>query len=581
MIVEDQLLLWNQASLNIVDVRRIELPIGGQPHIFELVESTLLYTTQGRARLLLEGEERLLENGYVFHAGTGAVLTVTDITQTLSCYWVQYTAALPQPCSQDLLDLLERAKPFERQYGFVSNHAAPLSATLSRMELLKERPGALAKLQLKSLFYQFMCELMDQLQRRRLQQVSPDTVLHAAKYMDANYAAPITVDTLAALLECSSRTMQRMFKKRLGLGPMDYLLQVRMVKAKALLSRTNAGLKDIAEAVGYADSYYFSRLFKRCTGMSPSTYREWMRQSGEDESGATAVPAKKDLLNTALRRSLRTIIHLKGELPLTRLPGRIAVLDPQFTDHMLALGEQPAGSVTVSGDLNGFPEYLIGSLRGVQTLGTKNEPDLETLQALAPDLILCTEFQKNIYESLTQIAPTIMLKRNHDWKETLRIIGRIVGKEMEAEQILQRYKLKIGRVKSVLAAKLHGQSVTVIRPRDNDIRLHTSAHRTAAILYGDLGLRPPKQAVHRQCTSSMIPLEGLPELDADHYFVLTDSRFDSWSDEVQKTATWKSLRAVQQEHVYPAQTSMWIAYYGPLAMNRVVDQVAEVFLNAK
>ncbi|KWX70184.1 hypothetical protein AML91_29630 [Paenibacillus jilunlii] len=285
-----------------------------------------------------------------------------------------------------------------------------------------------------------------------------------------------------------------------------------------------------------------------------------------------------ELLNTAFRRSLRTIVHLKGEFPLARLPEKIAVLDPQFTDHMLALGVQPAGSVTVSGDPAGFPEYLLGSLREVRTLGTKNEPNLKGLQALAPDLILCTEFQKSIYGNLAQIAPTIMLKRNHDWKETLRIIGRIVGKEIEAEQILQRYKQKTGRLKTVLAAKLHGQSVSVIRPQDNHIRLHTSAHRTAAILYGDLGLCPPKQAVHRQRTSSMIPLEGLRELDADHYFVLTGGKLDTWPDEVQNTATWKNLRAVLQEHVYPAKMSMWIAYYGPIALNRVVDQVEEVFL---
>ncbi|MBW7456614.1 AraC family transcriptional regulator, partial [Paenibacillus sepulcri] len=441
--------------------------------------------------------------------------------------------------------------------------------------------------------YQFVCELMEQLQHDGLEQASPDLVLHAARYMDNNYAQPITADTLAALLNCSSRTIQRLFKKRLALGPIDYLLQVRMDKAKELLLDTNAGLKDIAEAVGYVDSYYFSRLFKRSTGVSPSTYRDWMLQSREDEPDNNEViklqPAadrneKKawtDPLDTAIRRSFRTVIHLKGELALQRQPGKIAVLDPQFMDHMLALGEQPAGSVMVSGDPSSFPEYLIGKQHALRTLGTKDEPDMEALRALAPDLIICTEFQRNIYASLAQIAPTIMFERNRDWRETLRIIGRITGKELEAEQVLEQYKHKVGRLKSVLAAKLHGQSVTVIRPRDNNIRLHTSAHRTAAILYSDLGLHPPKQAVQRKRTSSMISLEGLPELDADHYFVLTDNKFQTWSDEIQNTTTWKSLRAVQQHHVYHAKVSMWIAYYGPIAMNRVVDQVAEVFLNAK
>lgn len=593
MIVENHLILWNHASLKIIDVQRTKLPVGENSHTSQLSASTLLYTIQGRARLLLDGEEHHVENGYVCHAGKGTVLTITDITEHLEYYMIQYKASLPLPCSQDLLQLLARTEPFETQYGYVLSHAAPLLTSLSRMEQEWNQPGAMAKLQVKSLFYQLICELMEQLQQQRLEQVSPDMVLQAARYMDEHYAEPISADTLAALLNCSSRTMQRMFKKRLALGPIDYLMQIRIEKAKELLCRTNAGLKDISAAVGYVDSYYFSRLFKRYTGVSPSTYREWMLQARGDEPENVAVIAPNletvgvenksvsDPLQASIHHSLRTIIHLKGELSLQKQPEKIAVLDPQFMDHMLALGEQPAGSVTITGDLSSFPEYLIGMLRTVQALGTMNEPDLEALRALAPDLIICTEFHKNIYGSLTRIAPTIMLERNRDWRETLRIIGRIMGKKLEAEQVLQQYKHKINGLKSSLAAKLHGQSVTMIRPRDNTIRLHTCAHRTAAILYSDLGLHPPKLAVDRNRTSSMISLEGLPELDADHYFVLTENKFKAWSDEIQTTTTWKSLRAVQKQHVYHAKASIWIAYYGPIAMNQVVDQVAKVFLDAK
>ncbi|WP_054028831.1 AraC family transcriptional regulator [Bacillus sp. FJAT-28004] len=593
MIVENHLILWNHASLKIIDVQRIKLSIGEHLHITELPSSALFYTIRGCARFLLDGEEHLVKSGYVCHAGKDTVVTIMDITDPLEYYVIHYKAYLPLPCSQDLLQLLTSTEPFEIQYGFVVSHAAQLLISLSRMEQEWDQPEALAKLQVKSLFYQLICELMGQLQNQRLEQASPDIVLQAARYMDEHYTEPITADTLATLLNCSSRTMQRMFNKRLALGPIDYLMQIRIDKAKELLCRTNAGLKDIAEAVGYVDSYYFSRLFKRYTGVSPSTYRESMHQARGDEpeniaviapnleTGSSAKKVPSDPLDAVIRRSLRTIIHLKGELLLQRQPEKIAVLDPQFMDHMLALGEQPAGSVKVTGDLSSFPDFLIGKLNAVQPLGTLDEPDLEALRALAPDLIICTEFQKNIYESLTHIAPTIMLERNRDWRETLRIIGRIMGKKLEAEQVLQLYKNKISGLKSALAAKLNGQSVTMIRPQDNIIRLHTCAHRTAAILYRDLGLFPPKLAVDRKRTSSIISLEGLPELDADHYFILTDNKCKAWSDEIQTTTTWKSLRAVQQHHVYHAKASIWIAYYGPIAMNQVVDQVAEVFLDAK
>ncbi|MBO0587151.1 AraC family transcriptional regulator [Sporosarcina sp. E16_8] len=584
MIVEDHLLLWNYASLKIIDVKRAELSIGGQLQTSNLSASTLFYSIQGRARLMLSGETHIVENGYVCHAGKGAELSISDVTAHMDYYLIEYKAHLPLPSSNDLLQLLDRAKPFDIQYGFAVNHASAQLTTLSSMAQKWSQPGAMAKLQVKSLFYQFVCELMEQLQQQQSKRVSPDMVSQAADYMDQNYAEPITAESLAVLLNCSSRTLQRLFKKRLSLGPIDYLIQVRIDKSKELLYLTNTGLKDVALAVGYVDSYYFSRLFKRYTGISPSTYREWMLHLRKDNPENVAnTPHQKEIdpLNAAIRRSLRTIIHLKGELTLELPPKKIAVLDPQFMDHMLALDEQPAGSVMASSDQCSFPDYLFDKLRTIQALGTLNEPDLGALRALAPDMIICTEFHKDIYENLTQIAPTIMLKRNHDWRETLQIFGRIMSKELEAELVLQQYKHKTTRLKSILASKLDGQSVSMIRPRDNNIRVHTSVHRTAAILYSDLGLHPPKRAVDRKRTSSMIPLEGLPELDADHYFVLIDNKSQSWSDEIQNTTTWKNLRAVQQHNVYHVKANMWIAYYGPIAMNRVVDQVAETFLNTK
>ncbi|WP_139999687.1 AraC family transcriptional regulator [Paenibacillus paridis] len=593
MIVENHLTLWNQVTLNIMNVQRSMHPIDENSHTYELSYSTLLYTIRGRARLMVDGVEHQMGNGYVFHAGSGSVLTILDITDHLEYYAIQYNASLPQPCSPDLLQLMTSTEPFEIHYGFVVSHPARLLLSLSRMEQEWARPEAMAKLQVKSWFYQFICELMGELQQQQLEQASPDLVLQAARYMDEHYADPITADTLAALLNCSPRTIQRMFNKRLELGPIDYLMQIRIDKAKELLSRTNEGLKDISEAIGYMDSYYFSRLFKRYTGVSPSTYRDSMQHARRTEVENMDVNAfnweavdrenqgSSDPLHAAIRRSLRSIIHLKGEVVLQHRPEKIAVLDPQFLDHMLALGEQPAGSVMVTGDLTGYPEYLMGKLRKFQPLGTLDEPDLDALRDLEPDLIICTEFQKNIYESLTYIAPTIMLERNRDWRETLRIFGRILGKKHEAEQVLQQYKHKISGLKSSLATKLHGQSVTLIRPRENSIRLHTSVHRTAAILYRDLGLYPPKLAVDRKRTSSLISLDGLPELDADHYFLLTDHKCKAWSDEIQTTTTWKSLRAVQHHQIYHAKASIWIAYYGPIALNQVVDQVAEVFLDAK
>jgi iron complex transport system substrate-binding protein len=59
---------------------------------------------------------------------------------------------------------------------------------------------------------------------------------------------------------------------------MHYIIQQRMARAATLLSETSSPIKQIGNAVGYEDAYYFSRLFKRITGMTPSDYRQKNRQ---------------------------------------------------------------------------------------------------------------------------------------------------------------------------------------------------------------------------------------------------------------------------------------------------------------
>ena len=58
---------------------------------------------------------------------------------------------------------------------------------------------------------------------------------------------------------------------------MDYLTELRINKAKELLSGDDLSVQDVAEMVGYQDLKYFSKLFKRITGVSPSDYKKLYR----------------------------------------------------------------------------------------------------------------------------------------------------------------------------------------------------------------------------------------------------------------------------------------------------------------
>ncbi|WP_338541275.1 helix-turn-helix domain-containing protein [Paenibacillus tundrae] len=98
-------------------------------------------------------------------------------------------------------------------------------------------------------------------------------------YIHTNYNESITAEELARRYHCSTSYLSRLFKNQIGLGPIEYLIHVRIHKSKQLLLRTEARIQEIASNVGYADVYYFSRLFKKHTGLSPLQFRAEHQQT--------------------------------------------------------------------------------------------------------------------------------------------------------------------------------------------------------------------------------------------------------------------------------------------------------------
>ncbi|MEK3943005.1 ABC transporter substrate-binding protein [Paenibacillus sp. FSL H3-0310] len=276
-----------------------------------------------------------------------------------------------------------------------------------------------------------------------------------------------------------------------------------------------------------------------------------------------------------------TISHMKGEYTLTEKPKVIAALDVKFVDQLLAIGEHPAGSVVAGAKDAKFPEYLSEQLGDVKVLGTRDEPNLEAIVAMNPDLILMTDFQEQVYDSVSKIAPTIVLDFYEDWRDTSATIGMITGKQAEAKVVRQAYEDKIVGLREQLSAKLGDETVALIRPRPEGIRVHGPEHRTGSILYEDLGLNIPAFVQEiKDDTSVEISMETIADIGADHYFLLSDELFAKEAEAMANSPVWKSHDAVKNNRVYNVNSTLWIAYYGPIALNIIVDQTAQALLGS-
>ena len=92
-------------------------------------------------------------------------------------------------------------------------------------------------------------------------------------YIGVHYAEEIDFDACAARCCLSRSRFAHLFTRAAGMPPAQYQLRLRLNQAQELLSGSALTVSEVAAQVGYADALYFSRLFRRKTGVSPSQYR--------------------------------------------------------------------------------------------------------------------------------------------------------------------------------------------------------------------------------------------------------------------------------------------------------------------
>ncbi|WP_258171341.1 AraC family transcriptional regulator [Paenibacillus sp. R14(2021)] len=99
-------------------------------------------------------------------------------------------------------------------------------------------------------------------------------IKHAVRWLSYQYAQQISIEELSRNLGYHRTHLSKMFKQFTGVSPMQFLLKVRMDRAKELLNEQNRlSIDQVASSVGYADALYFSKQFRKTYGYSPSEYR--------------------------------------------------------------------------------------------------------------------------------------------------------------------------------------------------------------------------------------------------------------------------------------------------------------------
>jgi iron complex transport system substrate-binding protein len=272
----------------------------------------------------------------------------------------------------------------------------------------------------------------------------------------------------------------------------------------------------------------------------------------------------------------RTIKHAMGTAELKASPQRVLPIDSGELDTVVQLGLKPIGYLDYDASL--MPDYLVEALKGLRTVGTLAEPNLEAIASLAPDLILTSKIRhEKIADRLMAIAPTVYGERTGVvWKQNFALYARAVGREIEADKTVRAYEERVKKLNAALPSPR--PTVSVIRVLNNNLRYYQRANYSGTIL-DDLGFRrPPSQNVDDFALLNQ-SLETLGPLgDADVVVVcFTEGPNGTFAKEMLASSLWQSLGAVKRSAVLMALDDVWMAGIGYRSAGVILDEIARFF----
>lgn len=227
----------------------------------------LILLQEGELRAAVEGQEyRLTQSGeYILFTPGVHHSAVTNPGNLMRCYAFEFHlthVASAQPLASVPLPVTGRLVPADK----VMNGAHDL------IRAWRVRPLGY-EMRVRSLLLDILFEIFQQHHLGDIEPYKIRLVEEATRFIRANYKQKLTLADIAKTSSLSPTYFGSIFRRVTGQTPIEYLNRTRVHVAQDLLIATTLPVSEVAAAVGVEDLPYFSRMFKKYTGFSPSEYR--------------------------------------------------------------------------------------------------------------------------------------------------------------------------------------------------------------------------------------------------------------------------------------------------------------------
>ncbi|MCS7459603.1 AraC family transcriptional regulator [Paenibacillus doosanensis] len=378
--------------------------------------------------------------------------------------------------------------------------------------------------QLQSHLYAMVAALMMVVQNpREMEQDLVAYVERTRQYMEQRYHEAMDMEDIARLSGASPSRFYQAFRRQTGLSPNKFITKIRLDASLSMLANTLSPVIDVAHSVGYPDEYYFSRLFKKHMGITPTEY---------------AARTKK----------------------------KIACLSPVLCGDLSVLGITPQLSLD----------------RGWMDDEPVKEKALRRIERFEPELIIAPPLPDDVHETLSAIAPVVVIAwKQYPWKERLLDIGKLFGLSSVAERWLSYFDMKVENARIHIRQHLGDEPMLLVHASGEErFRVFgMKMKKMKDLFYDDLQVMPPSGPAQHIGALDVTSLSDVAKLDCDNVlFLVGAAKPQSFCEQL--ADRWKGLKQSRGK-----KRCLFVRHDDPLLYNAaahegLVDQTVRLLMQS-
>lgn len=235
----------------------------------------LIYIASGKAYFYFDGEEHVVPAGHMvlYRPKEPQKYDYYGVDQP-EAFWVHFTGG-------NVTNLLRSYGLTDKKSVFCcgSNleYQALFRAMINELQMCKDNYAEMLEMYLRQIFIMYQRHSKDTLKLDSTQHL--EEIDRATIYFNEHYNEDISIDEYARSHNMSISWFIRTFKQYTSFTPMQYILSKRIYNAEILLHNSHYNVTEISQIVGYDNPLYFSRIFKKARGLSPSEYRKILQNT--------------------------------------------------------------------------------------------------------------------------------------------------------------------------------------------------------------------------------------------------------------------------------------------------------------